>query len=918
MNQKRLLATISIGLLLILSACTKTNNTADQMKKADEAIAKGQHKEAVLFLKNVVQANPKDGVARLKLARSSLLVGDFLGAESEAKQGLDLGADPAAVYPVLYESLAMQFQSQRVIETVKAAKVTDAATKALGLAYSGRAKVGTGDASGATEDFTAALKLQPELIVAKVGLLVQGFASGTNVVASTEGLNALLRQAPNDPDVQGLAAYALRLSNQLPEAKEALNKALSLKPYDVELRSSLVRNLIDQQDFVGANGQIQEIVKFASKSITVSYLSGLSAYTQGDYPASKESLLRCLAGAPDYYPCMDLRGEVALKMGEFSSAETQAKAMIAKDNAGVAGHRLLASTYLAMNAPERALAVLAPLIKPQGNPASLLVLAGDALMKTGDTKKGMQFLDAAVAASKDSAAVKIVVANARISAGDVDGGLKLLSTVASDSSVDLTVASTYAAAKKFDKSIELINKYIQAKPKDPAGPMALGNIQAAQSKWDEAVKAFSSALAIDPSFLPATYALAQIDIAQGKPEAAKARYAALVAKSPNNMSAQLALAQLTIKAGGSAQEINDQFKRARDASPTSAEPLVEQARYLVQTSQAASAVALLEPFVAQNKTNLSAVEALGAAYDLTGDYAKAIALLEKALEVNSSSSSLNYQIGTLRSKLADGSGAMRNFQRAAELQPSAIEPKVAIATALFASGKRAEALSAAQKIQVEHPNSPIGFALMSQLLGDDGKTAEAVVQMKKAFDIAKAPQVASGLYRAYQINGNSEEAKSFLRDWWSKNPSDTTTMIQASEMLLEKKEWKDVVAVLNEVLKVNKNSTPALNNVAVALQQLKQPSAVTLIERAYQLEPGNFAILDTYGWILVEQGKVDDGLKLLKQAAAKSPKNPEVRLHLAQAYAKKGDAAQTQIEAKNAVNFNPTPEIKALATALLK
>ena len=915
---KRSYSALAIAAFLCISACSKMNDQADQSRKADEAIAKGQYKEAVLFLKNVVQSSPKDGQARVKLARASIQIGDFSGAESEAKQGLDLGADPTVAYPILYEALAMQFQSQRLIDAVSAAKVSDPATKALGLAYSGRAKIGTSNAATALDDFNAALALKPDLIVAKVGILVLGFSSANNLARNTEELNTLLGQFPNDPDVQGLAAYALRLSNRLPEAKIALTKALAGKPYDVELRSSLTRNLIDLQDYAGADAQIQEIAKLTPKSINISYLSGLSSYTQGDYPSAKEFLLRCLAGAPDYYPCMDLRGEVALKMGELSSAETQAKAMIVKDLAGVAGHRLLASTYLAMNAPERALAVLAPLIKPQGNPASLLVLAGEALLRTGDTKKGMQFLDAAVVASKDSAAVKIVAANARISAGDVDGGVLLLASVPSDPALDLTIARTYAAAKKFDKATEYINKFVAAKPKDPAGPMALGNILAGNSKWDEAIKAFGQALVVDANYLPAIYALAQIDVAQGKPEAAKARYAALVTKSPNIVAAQLALAQLTIKSGGPEQEINDYFKRARDASPASAEPLIEQARYFVQTNRAGQAVALLEPFVAQNKTNLSAVEALAAAYDLTGDFAKAIALLEKALEANNSSSSLNYQIGSLRLKLADTSGAMRNFERASQLQPNAIEPKVAIASALFGSGKKAEAFAATQAIQTEHPNSPIGFALMSQLIGEDGKTAEAVTQMKRAFEMAKIPQIAIGLYRALQVNGDSEEAKVFLRSWWSKNPADTPTMIRASEILLEKKDWKEVVAVLNEVLKVDKNSTPALNNAAIALQQLKQNSALALIERAYQQEPTNAAILDTYGWISVEQGKVDDGLKLLKLALTKAPKNPEIRLHLAQAFAKKGDVLQAQNEAKIVLGANPPPDIKAQASALLK
>lgn len=54
--------------------------------------------------------------------------------------------------------------------------------------------------------------------------------------------------------------------------------------------------------------------------------------------------------------------------------------------------------------------------------------------------------------------------------------------------------------------------------------------------------------------------------------------------------------------------------------------------------------------------------------------------------------------------------------------------------------------------------------------------------------------------------------------------------------------------------------------------------------RAYALDPNNPDILDTYGWVLVRAGKVQEGLPLLIKAKAKNPKIYCIDLHLGAAY----------------------------------
>ncbi|MCP9452155.1 MAG: VanZ family protein [Nitrospira sp.] len=58
--------------------------------------------------------------------------------------------------------------------------------------------------------------------------------------------------------------------------------------------------------------------------------------------------------------------------------------------------------------------------------------------------------------------------------------------------------------------------------------------------------------------------------------------------------------------------------------------------------------------------------------------------------------------------------------------------------------------------------------------------------------------------------------------------------------------------------------------------------------RAYALDPRNPDILDTYGWVLVQAGRVQEGLPLLEKAKALKPTIYCIDLHLGVAYAKVG------------------------------
>ena len=110
----------------------------------------------------------------------------------------------------------------------------------------------------------------------------------------------------------------------------------------------------------------------------------------------------------------------------------------------------------------------------------------------------------------------------------------------------------------------------------------------------------------------------------------------------------------------------------------------------------------------------------------------------------------------------------------------------------------------------------------------------------------------------------------------------------------------------------------ALNDLAWLYQQEKDPRALATAEQAYQLKPDNPEIMDTLGWILVDQDKAARGAELLQKAVEMAPASTAIRYHWAAALAKSGDKARARRELGDLLIKNKDFPQRLEAQALLK
>lgn len=204
-------------------------------------------------------------------------------------------------------------------------------------------------------------------------------------------------------------------------------------------------------------------------------------------------------------------------------------------------------------------------------------------------------------------------------------------------------------------------------------------------------------------------------------------------------------------------------------------------------------------------------------------------------------------------------------------------------------GNKAAALSGVQTYRQSHPNDLSGAMVEGDILLElqDFRAAAAVYESV----IAKAPTQSAviALYRARRLAGI--EANAPLEQWLQGHDGDIAVRMLLAESYQSAGDQTRALAEFEKVVAVQPTNVAALNNLAVLYQTKGDKRAEAVALQAFKRADKSPEVADTYGWILLQNGKASEAAKILAVAAAAAPKQPDIQFHNAMALAKTGDTA---------------------------
>jgi putative PEP-CTERM system TPR-repeat lipoprotein len=860
-----------------------------------------QHvREAALELRGALQKNPDNAEARYLLGQINLDLGAVAAAEKEFRRARAAGWQEDEAQVGLARALINANKFQDLMDEVEIKEDYSPTTRADLYGLRAAAQAGLGEVDQARETLAAGAGIDANAVqLLKTTIQIQLATGDLEAAAST--LKQALSAHPDNPELLLLSANLSIQGNDQAGAMEACRKVIEQDPailitvYGRQARLRLARLGIQDKNLDQAQSALAPLFKMNADDPAANYLGGMLAFEQGNSDLARERLLKVLKISPEHSQTLLLVGTVSYAQQNYEQAAYYIAKYVSAVPENLGARKLLGRTYMLLGQHDEAQETLQMALEEGAEDVELLALVGLSRLQGGDTASGIEGLEHALKVDPESVVLRGELAKAYLSTGETDLAVQELKTILAEGGEEEQTKSllviAYLRAGNFDQAINTILKMLARNPEDPAILTLAGNVFAASDDKPEARKYFNQALQIRPGFVPATLSLAGLEEQEGNYAEAVALYKGIVDSDPESTTPLLALARLA-ESQGKKQEMIDWLEQARERAPRDIKPRVMLAEYYLRERQTERADLLVKEAIKIGPRQPTLL-ALQCRVLMAGQrYNEALPFLNELVKREPDSVFARALLGETYMKLGQTKDARRQLEIVLEKQPYYEPALVLMAGVELQSGHYEQALEYTEQIQKALPGLYMGYELAGDARMAMKDHAEAKTAYDQAWDLVPSATLAIKLSKAAMRSGKQEEAPEVLLAWLNDHPDDARSLQFLGATYQDIGQNDKAIQVYEKVLAVQPDNVVALNNLAWLYSLFNDSKALGLAERAYQAYPDDAGIQDTYGWILVQQGQVDKGRGLLKQAMKKLSEVPEVRYHYAVALLKSGEKTE--------------------------
>jgi putative PEP-CTERM system TPR-repeat lipoprotein len=925
------------AVLLVLSVVLLGSQTAFADGRAgklyEDALVRFEKNDvngALVQLKNALQQDPKMLAGYVLLGKIELARGDAAAAEDAFGRALQLGVSRSEIALPMAQALNDQGKYQELLERFPPESVSGSRRLEL-LVLRGHAHKGQNDPRSAAQSFEAALAVNPRYSPA-VASLSDLLAEQGKRAEATKLVDAALALAPGDARIWNLKGSLAHGAGDRESARAAYSKALALDSSHLDARIARASLSMELQRFDEAEQDIAELRKIAPAEPRANYIRAVFLAQRGDRDGARDALNQTTA-ALDAVPreVLKQRAPLLLLVGglaHYSLAQHEKTRGYLEEYLRVyPGHagarKVLGSALLAQQDYQGAISVLEPAAKGGKADAQAYTLLAAALMGRRQYASANEYLERALRASGEAPAVRAELGLSLLGTGQTDAALDhLQQAFRKDPGQDragVALAVLYLKRGQAKQAIEVMEMVTRRDPKNVSAQNLLGLARAGAGDLKGSRAAYEKAITLDKGFVPAHLNLARLDAAEGDHARARARLEALLKDRPKDMGAMIDLAEVEETAGRREEAIR-WLEKARALNRRNLLPSTRLVDLYVRNGEPDKALAVAKESEAADPENLTALAALARAYIALGDEKAAPPLLNRMARIAAFDPAWQTQIAAYQLAVGNHAGASASLDKAFAGKADYLPAQILQAEAALRAGDLAAAERSARAIAARYPNQAVGH----RLLGDVAVARRDYAGALKAYQVALGEEESTPgalrIFDAHLQSGNTKKAIEFIESWLKTHPKDGLAMRAAGDAQLQAGNLGAARAWYEQVLKLQGDDPAVLNNLANVLLRQSDRAALAHAERAHGLAPKSASIQDTLGWILVQQGQLESGLRHLREARLRSPDNPEIRYHLAAALAKAGrkDEARQELEPalKDHGSFESAQDARQLLQAL--
>lgn len=548
--------------------------------------------------------------------------------------------------------------------------------------------------------------------------------------------------------------------------------------------------------------------------------------------------------------------ELYFKTGRSKEAVAAAQELIRKNPNNVDAHKLLGRIYLralgdsqsgvpAEPVLKQAIAEYVKIVALEPDDTENRLLLGRLYTVAHDTPHAEEQFKAAQQIDPDSEEVVLSLAQHYSENNELQRAIDLLEALPEDDQTTKTeyvLGASYEQMKDSKKAIAAYRKAVDLEPENLDAERALGQALLADGQLSEALKAFQDVAAGNPEDAAAYIRISEIQRRQGKYDDALA-----------TLKKAKALVHDSIEIGYNEALIDDSLAHYDEAAQV-LEALVAGSEH--STGQ----------YSDEEKSDRALfLDRLATVYREQNKVPQAIDAYQKMVLLGGEDADRGYQ------GMVDTYRDARDYAKATAVAREAV--------AKIPNDNSIKLMLAGQLADTGKPDE--GIAMAKALL--NGKPGDRETELALA-------QIYTRLHRWKEADEELNNAEKL-----STRPEDKIYLHFVRGAYYERqKQYENAEVEFRKILAEDPNNSMTLNYLGYMLADRgeKLPEALAMIQKAVQLDPQNYAYLDSLGWAYFKLGQYDKAEENLHSAMQRNSTEPTVHDHLGEVYEKTGRLKQ--------------------------
>lgn len=436
-----------------------------------------------------------------------------------------------------------------------------------------------------------------------------------------------------------------------------------------------------------------------------------------------------------------------------------------------------------------------------------------------------------------------------------------------NASLLVELAAFYSVLDNREKSIDLVRKAVGYSPDNYYYNMVFADLAKSMNLNEEVIEVYNNMLKLHPERVDLFFELSNVYSSMG--ELNKAIEALDSLQKYTGASDAIAINKFRYyNLAGEKQKAFSEIESVVEKNPENIQYILMVGELYLDDLQNDKALTYFERASEIDPESPALILSMVKYYEKTGNKEASIEELQKAItntkmDVDTKLQLLGRYVALLNQGKQDLNAAQPLFHSLFEQHPNDSRINLIYGDLLLMQSKQKEALSQFEIYVKNHPDDPTGYEQMLRIVLPDTAATEKVVEISE-MGIKNIPDAPQFYFYLALIKAQQKKYKESLQifEQGLENAEFRNPMIesdfygQMGDINYMMKNEKTAFDLYEKALAINPQNLPVLNNYSYYLSLKRQnlDKAEKMSGLTVKAEPTNATYLDTYGWVLFEQG----------------------------------------------------------------